>query len=229
MFKEMLYQLYRIKRRRIRTWIRNLLFRIEGGDIYTTTVRKIMRDYHGVDIGMYTQGFCFVPGAFDRHTTVGRYCSIAADVRVFNRNHPMEFKSTHAFFFNPGFGYCTKDFVDYIPLTIGNDVWIGEHAQIMSNVTEIGDGAVIGAGAIVNKNVPPYAVIVGNPSRAVRYRFSKEIIEQLLAEKWWEKDIKEILPSIDEYQCPYDTPAQNTGLSENSENAECKVKNNSIL
>ena len=90
------------------------------------------------------------------------------------------------------------------PVKVGNDVWIGEYAVILAHVTEIGDGAVIGAGAIVNKNVPPYAVVVGNPARIVRYRFPKEIVDQLLASRWWEKDIEELKPTISEFQQPYE-------------------------
>jgi hypothetical protein len=116
----------------------------------------------------------------------------------------MHFKSTHAFFFNPALKKCDKYLIDSNPLRIGNDVWIGEYAVILANVSEIGDGAVIGAGAIVNKNVPPYAVIVGNPARIVRFRFSKEIINELLASKWWEKDIEELEPYIKEFQQPYE-------------------------
>ena len=91
-------------------------------------------------------------------------------------------QSTHAFFFNPYFKYCTEDNLESIPLTVGNDVWIGHNAIIMPNVKSIGDGAVIAAGSVVNKDIPAYAVVVGNPARIVRYRFSKEKIEELLYE-----------------------------------------------
>jgi len=199
-----LYKLYRIKSGRLRNLIIRIINRIERGQFYSNTLRKIFKDYHGVEIGMYTHGSCFVPGNFDRFTTVGRYCSIAANVKVFNRNHPSDFKSTHGFFFNPSLKYCKEELVDYIPLTIGGDVWIGDSARILPNVRNIGDGAVIAAGAVVNKDVPPYAVVVGNPACVVRYRFSKEVIESLLESKWWEKDIEEILPDIKEYQQPYE-------------------------
>ena len=94
--------------------------------------------------------------------------------------------------------------VKTIPLKVGNDVWMGDNAIILADVTEIGDGAIIGAGAIVKKNVPPYAVVVGNPARVVRYLFSKEVIDELLASKWWEKDIEELKLNIDEFQRPYE-------------------------
>jgi acetyltransferase-like isoleucine patch superfamily enzyme len=199
-----LYKLYRIKNGRLRNLIVRIISRIEHGQLYSKTMRKIFKDYHGVEIGMYTHGSCFVPGNFDRFTTVGRYCSIAANVKVFNRDHPMDFKSMHAFFFNSNLKYTKEDLVEYSPLVIGNDVWLGDGVKIMPQVTNIGDGAVIGAGAVVNKDVPPYAVVVGNPARVVRYRFSKEVIESLLESKWWEKDIEEILPDIKEYQQPYE-------------------------
>jgi len=199
-----LYKLYGKSNNTIRRIIRKIVSAREGGEPYSHTLRSILRDYHGVDIGMYTHGACFIPGRCDRFTTIGRYCSIAANVRVLNRNHPMDFKSTHGFFFNPLGGYTKEHLVDYTPLSIGNDVWIGFGAIIMPSVSNIADGVVIAAGAVLNKDVPPYAVVVGNPARVVRYRFSKEVINELLESKWWEKDMDEIKPYIEEYQQPYE-------------------------
>ena len=109
-----------------------------------------------------------------------------------NRNHPMDFKSTHAFFFNPALGRCSGVELEYTPLDIGHDVWIGANALILPHTTNIGHGAVIAAGAVVNKDVPPYAVVVGNPARLVRFRFPPKVVEELLASKWWEKPIEEL-------------------------------------
>ena len=200
----LLFKLYRINSGKIKSLIIKIIYKIEGGQFYSKTLRKIFKEYRGVDIGMYTHGGCFNEFHFDRHTTIGRYCSIASTAYALNRNHPMEYKSTHAFFFNPSLKYSKKDNIEFIPLKIGNDVWIGHNAIIMPHVREIGDGAVIAAGAVVNKDVPPYAVVVGNPSRAVRYRFSKETIEKLLEEKWWEKSMEEIKINFSEYLEPYE-------------------------
>jgi acetyltransferase-like isoleucine patch superfamily enzyme len=126
----------------------------------------------------------------------------------------MELKSTHAFFFNPALGVCKEDLVAYTPLEIGNDVWIGHGAIIHPHVRRIGDGAVIGAGAVVNKDVPPYAVVTGNPSRIVRYRFSKKVIEELLASRWWEKSIGELKPHLQEFQRALSDPAERQGEGE---------------
>lgn len=198
-----LYNCYKIQNHRIRSLIIKTLKRLEGGEFYSYTLRKIFKKYHNIDIGMYTYGGCFVPGQVDPHTTIGRYTSTAQNIRIFNRNHPMEFKSMHGFFFNSKLGYCDNDLVEYTPIKIGNDVWIGYNSIILPKVSIIADGAVIGAGAVVHEDIPPYAVVTGCPARIVRYRFPQETIEKLVASKWWEKDIEEIRPNIHEFQKPY--------------------------
>ena len=70
------------------------------------------------------------------------------------------------------------------PLLVGNDVWIGTNAILFGGTT-IGDGAVIGAGAVVTRDVPPYAIVAGNPARPVRYRFDEPTISRLLDLEWW--------------------------------------------
>lgn len=208
------YYLYKIRRRSLRKFILWLVEKIEGSQFTSKTLRRIFKDYHGVDVGMYSHGSCFIVGAFDRFTQVGRYCSIAANVKVFNRNHPMNLKSQHAFFFKTSFKKVSCDPVKYIPLTIGNDVWIGDGAIICPGVKTIGDGAVIGAGTVVSKDVQPYAVVVGNPARLIRFRFSQEVIQQLMREKWWEKDIEEIENNMAEYTQPYEAYLAARGLFE---------------
>ena len=197
----LLFHLYRTRRDTIRGLIRNLVCKLEGGECYSTTLRRIFREYYDVEIGMYSHSGCFIPGAMDRYTTIGRYCSIAQGARTYNRNHPLEFKSTHGFFFNPQLGRCRTDCVPYKPLFIGNDVWIGANALVMPHVERIGDGAVIAAGAMVSKDVPPYAVVVGSPARVARFRFPSEVIKHLLASRWWEKPIEEL--DIEEFRKPF--------------------------
>lgn len=70
------------------------------------------------------------------------------------------------------------------PIEIGNDVWIGANVTILRGV-HIGDGAVIGANTLVNKDIPPYAIVVGCPARVIKYRFEETVIQKLLNLKWW--------------------------------------------
>jgi virginiamycin A acetyltransferase len=204
MARHLLFPLYRYTRSSvIRGQIIKAIRSLEGGDSYSLTLRRLFQQYYHVVIGLYSYGGCFAVGAIDRYTVIGRYCSIADHVRVFNRNHPMEFKSTHAFFYNHQMGIVPENKVDYIPLQIGHDVWIGYGAIILPSVTSIGTGSVVGAGSVVTKDVPPYAIVGGNPAKIIRYRFSQPVIETLLIERWWEKDIQEITSALPDYIQPY--------------------------
>ena len=77
------------------------------------------------------------------------------------------------------------------PILIGNDVWIGTNVIVLGGTT-IGDGAVIGAGSVVTKNVPPYAIVVGSPARVIKKRFSQEKILKLLNKKWWNLPVSQL-------------------------------------
>jgi virginiamycin A acetyltransferase len=184
-----------------RAVVRSMVNRLEGGEVHSDTLRDIFRHYHRVDIGAYTHGGCFVPHSFGPETTIGRYSSIARSAFAATLDHPTEFKGMHGFFFNSNLGY-TDHVREYAPLEIGSDVWLGHNSVINASVSTIGHGAVVGAGAVVFKDVPPYAVVVGNPGRVVRYRFDPETIEALLRERWWERDIEQLRPSLDSFSGP---------------------------
>lgn len=135
----------------------------------------------------------------DPAVTTGKFCSIAGGVHFMGT--AQHASATHK--------QCVANFpffeewkLEYPrgemrgPITLGNDVWIGENAFILDGVY-IGDGAIVGANATVAKDVPPYAVVVGNPAKIVHYRFTPEIIEKLLQIKWWNWErskIEEALP-----------------------------------
>ena len=110
---------------------------------------------------------------------IGNYCSIGEDVLIFLAgNHNYKNISTYPFYckgWNTPRDYECKSLSNG-SVIIGNDVWIGERSTIMSGVS-IGDGAVIGAGSIVTKNVEPYSIVAGNPARIIKYRFSSDLIE----------------------------------------------------
>lgn len=111
---------------------------------------------------------------------IGKYCSIGYGVDIGMFEHPTNMVST-----SPKI-YDEFDCIKSIPI-IGNDVWVGSKATVLQGV-KIGDGAIIAAGAVVTKDVPPYAIVGGVPAKIIKYRFNKEIIKKLLEIKWWEKD-----------------------------------------
>lgn len=135
---------------------------------------------------------------------IGKFCQIAAGARFIMNggNHRMNGFSTYPF---PIFGQGWKGHFEGeldVPFkgdtVIGNDVWIGHDALFMPGV-RVGDGAIIGTRAVVTQDVPPYAVVGGNPARLIRYRFDDATIAALLRIRWWEWDIAKItrnLPAI---------------------------------
>jgi acetyltransferase-like isoleucine patch superfamily enzyme len=130
------------------------------------------------------------PGSSIVCTDIGKFCSIAQKVNIGLGSHNMNVISTSPIFFSKknatGYTWTTENaFEEFERIVIGNDVWIGMNAMLMSGIT-IGDGAVIAAGAVVTKDVPPYAVIGGVPAKIIKYRFPEETIIKLLEVKWWD-------------------------------------------
>ncbi|MEJ2705060.1 MAG: CatB-related O-acetyltransferase, partial [Sedimentisphaerales bacterium] len=181
----LLYRLYVIKMRRVRDLILRIVAKLEKGEMLSPTLRRIFLNYHDIDVGMYSYGGCFDSLRIGAHTKIGRYCSFAGGIWRFNGNHPMRFKSMHPYFYNPYFGQVEHELIDRSELVIGNDVWVGQNVLILPKVRRIGDGAVIGAGAVVTKDVPDYAIVAGNPAEIKKYRFSERIIERIKAQQWW--------------------------------------------
>ena len=199
----LLFYFYGLFRREIvRRFLRRLVLKAEGGVLYSVTIRRILLAYHGVEVGMYSGMNMLRPGNFKNGTRVGRYSAIYETVRAFDANHPTNTKSTHAFFYNPALGHVDTDALKRTRLTIGSDVWMGHAVILLPAVTSVGDGAVIGAGAVVSQDIPPYAVVVGNPARVIRYRFSPSTIKAMLAEQWWEKSLEEVKCDLDSFCRP---------------------------
>lgn len=200
----LLFRLYGLSERgSFRRLIRDIVLHIEGGGHYSRTIRRIFSVYHQVDIGMYTNGPCYCLGQLPAGTKIGRYSGTYPTALVFSGNHPMSHVSTHAFFFNPELGYAKSEHdIKRTKLTIGNDVCLYHNAVILPSVDRIGDGAIIGAGAVVTKNVPDFAIMVGHPAKVIKYRFSEETRRKIKASKWWDKDIKELQKDFDKFTHP---------------------------
>jgi len=121
---------------------------------------------------------------------IGKFCMIASGVEFImnGANHLVEGVSSYPFaVFGNGWEHAMdgKDYPFKGDTVIGNDVWIGYRATIMAGV-HIGDGAIIGARAVVTRDVPPYSIVGGNPAQLIRKRFSDADIERLLALRWWD-------------------------------------------
>lgn len=157
---------------------------------YTNQNKK----YKNHSIGDFTFGkpmIYFDPTDKNQKVSIGKFCSIARNVTIYaGAEHHYNWISQYSFnkfkIFNEKQLIKTKG-----PVIIGNDVWIGDSAFILSEVT-IGDGAVIGANSVVSKNVDPYSIVVGNPAKHIKYRFSNEQIASLLKIQWWNWDIQKI-------------------------------------
>lgn len=123
---------------------------------------------------------------------IGRFCSIAPGVVMGDSNHPTEWLSTHSFQWGEGSWIPSKALSRFntpierkgLRTLIGSDVWIGANAIILPGVT-VGDGAIIAAGSVVSRDVPPYAIVGGVPARVIRFRFDEKTIERLITVRWW--------------------------------------------
>lgn len=203
-----IYKIWQIKLKR------NKVYFMSGANISTRTVfegqNKIGRlswfdGYMGY--GTYIGDGC------NMNAKVGRFCSIGHNINVLTGTHPAHtFVSTNPVFFSlgcqNGTSFITKqkfkeklfaDEKNQYGVIIGNDVWIGFGVTLMGGVT-IGDGAVIATGSFVNSDVPPYAIVAGQPSKKIGQRFSDEQIEWLLRFKWWDKSLDWIKKHADEFE-----------------------------
>lgn len=188
------------------------------GDRQTIYLKAAVTD-PSIQVGDYTMYNDFVhdPRLFEKNNVlyhypvnhdrlfIGKFCSIACGTKfLFNSaNHSLASLSTYPFpLFYEEWGLdkarVADAWDDRGDIVIGSDVWIGYEAVILSGVT-VGDGAIIGARAVVTKDVPPYTIVGGVPARPIRRRFSDETIRALLALRWWDwppARIAQALPAI---------------------------------
>lgn len=139
------------------------------------------------------------------YTRFGKFCSIAGHVRINPGQHPIESPALHHFTYRSemfGFGKDNVDFFNKrkeLQVVIDHDVWIGHGAVIMPGV-EIGSGAVIGSNAVVTKNVEPFEIVAGVPSKKIRYRFNADVRQGLLKLCWWDWDREKIKSALEDFR-----------------------------
>lgn len=158
---------------------------------------------NNADLGDYSY---LGPRCMVGDATIGKFCATAAEVRIGAPNHPMDRPSMHRFSYCPEYysadAVRDKAFFDRRKqdrAVIGNDVWIG-HGVIVLPGVKVGDGAVLAAGAVVTKDVPPYTIVGGVPAKVIRERFSRSIAEQLAAIAWWDWPFETIMARLADFQ-----------------------------
>jgi len=201
-----LHSIYSYEMKKIERWVRNKIirkfikkpkpvrfFRQKG---------KFLKKYPDYKVGDGTYGIPIVRDWNEGSTLeIGSYCSISWNVKIYLGGlHRTDWVSQYPF---PAYWPPANDIKNYGgtkgDVLIGSDVWVCENAIILSGVS-IGHGAVIANSAVVTKDVQPYEIVGGNPAKHIRYRFEKEIREKLLATKWWDWPVEEVL-GISEMLC----------------------------
>lgn len=163
------------------------------------TLKKFKKKYPSYQIGRSTYGVPEIRNPHKNSTlTIGAYCSIAPNVKIYMGGlHRTDWITTYPF---PAFNRRAQHIENYEStkgdVKVGNDVWLCGNSIIFSGVT-IGDGAVVANGAIVTKDVPPYAIVGGNPAKFIRWRFDEPTRATLLASKWWDWPESEIIDVMD--------------------------------
>lgn len=159
--------------------------------------------------------YCFVSGSvignytsLGRNSTVinseiGNFCSISWNVTVGATSHDYKRLTTHAFPYISCYNFVKKDERFKTKTVLGNDVWIGANVIIMPGIS-VGNGAVIGAGSIVTKNVNDFEIVYGTPAKSKGFRFSKESIAEISEMAWWHWDDNKIKNNIGIFKEPFE-------------------------
>lgn len=183
-------------------WIKRRQERLKGIAVlqsYERQQEKFRKKYPGYELGFGTYGLPFVHDANEGTTLhIGSYCSIASGVQIFlGSHHRTDWVSSYPF---PAFFEEARHISDFGVsrgnVTIGSDVWLCANCTILSGVA-IGHGSVVGAGAVVTKNVEPYSIVAGNPAKHVRWRFDEETRLALLDIAWWNWSRTEVGQVVD--------------------------------
>lgn len=156
-----------------------------------------------VSMGAYSY---IVNDASAAYAEIGKFCSIARDARLNPGNHPTWKAALHHFTYRSrSYEMGPEDDHDFFEwrrshtVTLGHDVWIGHGATVLPGVS-IGTGSVVGAGAVVSKDVPPFTIVGGVPSKPIRERFPKAVQDGLLAVSWWDWSHERIADALDDFR-----------------------------
>ncbi|MBP2390055.1 LbetaH domain-containing protein [Aeromicrobium fastidiosum] len=151
------------------------------------TLRQVLAKHHGVHVGNYSYGSLLQPGMADTQTTIGSYVSVGPNVRRIGASHPLDSLTMHPYWYNPKFGLVgSEEDVVRTPCEIGHEAWIGANVTILPQCKLVGVGAVVGAGSVVTRDVPDFAIVVGNPARVIGQRLSDDEAAALIRFRPWD-------------------------------------------
>ncbi len=164
--------------------INNLLIEMKPKPPY------IIKELYNVKVGneSYHNGNLTIKG--NGFVKIGNYCAFGQDIKIILSNHNYDFASIQYSFYKKNFNKLPYEEIKG-NTSIGSDVWVGDNVVILPNVN-IGNGVIIGAGSIVTKDIPDFAIVAGNPAKILKYRFNQEKIEELNESKWWNWSAEEI-------------------------------------
>lgn len=199
--------------------------KLEGGAYYSYTLRRLLLERYGVYAGAYSYGHWTKPSAMPFGTVIGRYVSMASDVAIFTANHPYERLSMAPFFFNSALGHLDSNSIPSSACWIGHDAWIGYSVIITPGCSRIGIGAVVGAGAVVTKDVPDFAIVAGNPAKLLKFRFGKDAQRRILESQWWERALETLVPYLAEMNMDFESIPHNHPLLSSPDGGVCDATN----
>lgn len=171
---------------------------------------------HSTKLGKYINisRYSFVKGSIigsytsiGRNSTIinaklGRFCSISWNVTIGATQHDYTRLTTHAFPYLSYYGFTDKTERFKTDTTLGHDVWVGANSIIMPGI-KIGNGAVIGAGSVVTKDVKPFEIVYGVPAKSRGYRFNGDVISKIEKIQWWDWSEERIKNEIELFKKPY--------------------------
>jgi len=178
------------------------LHNVELGEYTEVGIYNVFENIK-LDDFSYTGQFCTL-----QNVEIGKFSNIASMVRIGPTDHPMDRPTMHHFTYRRmKYGFAETDDELFYQWRaeqvayIGHDTWIGHGAIIMPNV-RIGNGAVVGSGAVVTKDVDPYTIVVGVPAKPIRQRFAEDTVRKLEEIKWWDWSYETIKERLDDFYLP---------------------------